>query len=283
MKKIALLLLCLSAIVWGRTWDSFTMMGNNDYYVFGPDSLVHLETSENLSGVYIYSYRNCYGGLKHDLDYGVYVIDRLLAFKSIPFDNVTKDSIWLPRKDFGERASDTAKFLNGDFSKDDFEYYDISKDTLLKIVTSASYNRFLDAFDSSLNHFWVNLFVYQKYNGYRGLCYRFFRLFSEGSAFYCRYQDDDSWNFEGGVHFEWALWNDEGLYCDDDYVDVCYDERDHPYYCHLGIKRNSLIYRPLRKDKSSPYKVNGTPASKNSSNIVIRNKKQPTLMLKGNR
>ena len=146
MNKIVLLLLCLSAILWGRTWDSFTMMGNNDYYVFGTDSLVHLETNDNLNGVYIYSYRICYGGLKHDLDYDMHFIDRVLAFKRTPFDYITKDSIWLPRKDFGERASDTAKFLNGDFSKDDFEYYDISKDTLLKIVTSASYNRFLDAF-----------------------------------------------------------------------------------------------------------------------------------------
>ena len=34
MKKVVLLLLCLSAIVWGKTWDSFTMLGVNDRYFF---------------------------------------------------------------------------------------------------------------------------------------------------------------------------------------------------------------------------------------------------------
>ena len=37
------------------------------------------------------------------------------------------------------------------------------------------------------------------------------------------------------------------------------------------------------KNRFCPYKVNGIPASKNSSNIVIQNKKQPKLKLKGNR
>lgn len=286
MKKVSLLLLCLSAIVWGKTWDSFTLFGVNDRYFFGKDSLEHLEDNEIQNGLYIYSYWTCYGGLKHDLDYNMHIINYTYAFEKKTFDYATKDSIWVPRKDFGERGSDTAKFLNGNFTKEDFEYLDISPDTLFEMNTNNNYKEFLYAYDSTLKYFhvFVNLFVYQKDLAYKALCYRVFSWSSNVSSIYCRYQDDESWNFEGGVFFDRSSWNqDLGFYCDDDYADVCYDERDHPYYCHSGIKKNSLIYRPLRKDKSSPYKVNGIPASKNSSNIIIQNKKQPMLQLKGNR
>jgi hypothetical protein len=45
---------------------------------------------------------------------------------------------------------------------------------------------------------------------------------------------------------------------------------------------NRAVYK-LNSDVCPLYKVNGIPASKNSSNIVIQNKKQPKLKLKGNR
>lgn len=51
--------------------------------------------------------------------------------------------------------------------------------------------------------------------------------------------------------------------------------------------RSSLqpMVRNLKKqnDWDKLYKVNGVPATRNSSNIVIRNNKQPKLQLKGNR
>ena len=76
--------------------------------------------------------------------------------------------------------------------------------------------------------------------------------------------------------------NDLGYECDyDDYR--CNDGSDSISCMGSRINENSMNYRNLRIDNSCPYKVNGTLASKNSSNIVIRNKKQPTLMLKGNR
>ena len=47
------------------------------------------------------------------------------------------------------------------------------------------------------------------------------------------------------------------------------------------IPMNRSIYK-LKKLKGELYKVNGTPATKNSSNIIIQNKKQK-LQLKGNK
>lgn len=284
MKKTALLLLGLSAILWSKTWDSFTMLGNNDRYFFGNDSLEHLAADANRNGIYIYSNRYCYGGLKHDLDYDMHVVKDTCAFEKTPFDYVTNDSIWIPKETFGKGALDTLKFLNGAFAKDDFEYLDISQESLLKMTTNNSYDDFLTVYDSTLKYFRVdvNLFVYQKYLAYKALCYRIYSWSSYGSALYCRYQDGESWNFGGGVFFDRSLWKDDGPYCDDDYTDVCYDERNHPYYCHLGMKENSFIYRPFRKEYSCQYKVNGTAATKKASNVIIQKKKQPKLQLKGN-
>ena len=172
MKKVSLLLLCLSAIVWGKTWDSFTMLGNNDYYVFGKDSLEHLTTDTNRNGIYIYSNRYCYGGLKHGMDYDMRVVNYTYAFEKTPFDCVTNDSIWIPKENFGKGALDTSKFLNGTFVKDDFEYLDIFPDTLFEIITNNNYKNFLNAYDSTLKYFnvLVSLFVYKKDSAYKALC-----------------------------------------------------------------------------------------------------------------
>ena len=56
--------------------------------------------------------------------------------------------------------------------------------------------------------------------------------------------------------------------------------------CKDNVRPSSLpVNRNFKKQNSLDklYKVNGAPASKNSSNIVIQNKKQPKLKLKGNR
>ena len=283
MKKTALLLLCLSVVLWSKTWDSFTMLGNEDRYFFGHDSLEHLAADANRNGIFIYSIRYCYGGLKHDMDYGMRKVVQFNAFEKTPFDYVTNDSIWIPKENFGKGTLDTLKFLNGSFAKDDFEYLDISQDSLLKMNTKNSYDDFLTVYDSTLKYLRVevNLFVYQKHLAYKALCYRIYSWSSYGSALYCRYQDDESWNFGGGVFFERSLWNDTGYECDyDDYR--CNDGSDSIYCYGSRINDNIIIHRNLHIDNSYPYKVNGTPATKGSSNIIIQKKKQPKLQLKGN-
>ncbi len=55
--------------------------------------------------------------------------------------------------------------------------------------------------------------------------------------------------------------------------------------CRDGVGPSSLpVNHNLKKQNGLDklYKVNGVPATKNSSNIVIQNKKQPKLKLKGN-
>ena len=217
------------------------------------------------------------------MDYDMRVVNYTYAFEKTPLDCVTNDSIWIPKENFGNGALDTSKFLNGNFAKEDFEYFDISQDTLFKMNTDNNYKKFLYAYDSTLKYFniLVNLFVYQKYLAYKTLCYRFFFLESNISAIYCRYQDDENWNFGGGVFFDRSLWTGIGYDCDyDDYR--CNDGSDSISCTGSRINENSMNHRNLRIDNYCPYKVNGTPASKNSSNIVIQNKKQPKLKLKGN-
>lgn len=143
---------------------------------FGKDSLEHLDANESQNGLYIYSYWRCYGGLKYDMDYDMRVVNYTYAFEKTPLDCVTNDSIWIPKENFGNGALDTSKFLNGNFAKEDFEYFDISQDTLFKMNTDNNYKKFLYAYDSTLKYFniLVNLFVYQKYLAYKALCYRFF-------------------------------------------------------------------------------------------------------------
>ena len=281
MKKTALLLLGLSAILWSKTWDSFTMLGNNDRYFFGNDSLEHLAADANRNGIYIYSVRYCYGGLKHDMDYGMTKTVHYNTFEKTPFDYVTNDSIWIPKETFGKGASDSLKFWNGNFTKEDFEYIDILQDALLEISFNSNYSKFLYIHDSTLIHFYVNLFIYQKYQSYNALCYCIYWGESFGSAIYCRYQDDESLNFSGGLSFERSLWKEIGYECDyDDYR--CNDGSDSIYCYGSRINDNIIIHRNLHIDNSCPYKVNGTAATKRASNVIIQKKKQPKLQLKGN-
>ena len=78
----------------------------------------------------------------------------------------------------------------------------------------------------------------------------------------CEFQDDGSLNF-------------------DKLPDV--DKVPHPdVFCEMYYQKVLPVRQPLKNffANQPSYKINGTPASQSSSNIIIKNN-QPTLQLKG--
>ena len=118
---------------------------------------------------------------------------------------------------------------------------------------------------------------------------------STNATFYILYQRGDSVAAFCGID-KWScyyeigcFYNKEGRYVFDSIPDpyrmvtrawgcpLCGEEDDEEYLRPI----DRAVYK-LNNDVCPLYKVNGIPATKNSSNIVIQNKKQPKLKLKGN-
>ena len=115
-------------------------------------------------------------------------------------------------------------------------------------------------------------------------------------TFYILYQSGDSVAAfcgikDGSCYYQiGCFYNNDGLFIFDSIPDpltmtygmgcpMCGEEIDDDEEFLRPIDR--AVYK-LNSDICPLYKVNGIPASKNSSNIVIQNKKQPKLKLKGN-
>ncbi|MBQ2560593.1 MAG: hypothetical protein II565_08420, partial [Fibrobacter sp.] len=110
---------------------------------------------------------------------------------------------------------------------------------------------------------------------------------------YILYQKDDSKTaLCGYIGYQRCSYKIECFYRDDN--SLVFDSLPNPDQRAGGYQGCSVITCPSslytnytidkRNNFDFPlYKVNGIPATKNSSNIVIQNKKQPKLKLKGNR
>ena len=115
-------------------------------------------------------------------------------------------------------------------------------------------------------------------------------------TFYILYQSGDSVAAfcgikDGSCYYQiGCFYNNDGLFIFDSIPDpltmtygmgcpMCGEEIDDDEEFLRPIDR--AVYK-LNSDICPLYKVNGIPASQNSSNIVIQNKKQPKLQLKGN-
>ena len=107
-------------------------------------------------------------------------------------------------------------------------------------------------------------FIYKKYSDkfeYNALCHYVFAYGLYGYGIQCEFQDDGSLNFDK---------QPDATGISDDYCAALES---------LKLKSNLLAKKKSRSN-AVLYKINGTPATKNSSNIVIQNK-QPVLQLKG--
>ena len=107
-------------------------------------------------------------------------------------------------------------------------------------------------------------FIYKKYSDkfeYNALCHFVFAYGIYGFGIQCEFQDDGSLNFDK-LPYAYGISDD---YC------VALES--------LKLKSNLLAKKKSRSN-AVLYKINGTPATNNSSNIVIQNK-QPVLQLKG--
>ena len=112
------------------------------------------------------------------------------------------------------------------------------------------------------------------------------------STFYVLYQMDSvaalcGVNNRTCLYHIGCLYNKEGVFVFDS-IPVPDELIHHSSGCLQCVDfQSSLRQTNCEFDKQSnplgkPYKVNGTPATKNSSNIIFQNKKQPKLQLKGN-
>ncbi|MCF0216111.1 MAG: hypothetical protein HUK21_06520 [Fibrobacteraceae bacterium] len=259
MNKIFLLIFLAAAFLWSKSWDNFVVLENGKHYFFGNDSIEIAKENISQHNLYFYAYSQC-----HEVDdfpeNNFFSIARHLAIiKKTP--NVIDDSIWLPSPT--ENTNEVENFITkGSFSKDFFSFFDISKGTFFEFPNSNLDFSFLESSDSLFKYILVDFFVYKKESKYKALCY--ILSTPQSSALYCRYQNDGSWNFEGGPiiqNSEW-IWNAQ-------YVDCSQTSNVKIKHPRFFTKKSNFL-----------FKADGTSASEGSSNIIIKNN-QPTLQLKG--
>ena len=145
----------------------------------------------------------------------------------------------------------------------------MSAEIFIECSTNVGFSHDIDGFYNKCNdgYYWTTgiYFIYKKYSDkfeYNALCNIRKMVF----PFYdiqCVFQDDGTLNFEKIPDVR-TIPNDS---------------------CEIKLTHSSKLTVPHLKSifaNTLMFKINGTPATKNSSNIVIQNK-QPVLQLKGER
>lgn len=272
MKNIALLLLCLSAVLWGKTWEA-NLRSCDGYGGFWFPNHDWTDKGEPWIKPFVES--------KHLEDYGEMGISfdffkqsYLTAYN--PFEmwwtpNQSKkvnnpiDSVYFFVTNCGVDSTQSYvcdKYLSlENLSMDDFD-----------LIISKSYEQELDSphefsLDDFYNYETGMYFVYKKYSDkfeYSALCNMTRYEKGDGYSYeiQCEFQDDGSLNFKKIPDAKTVP------------EDFCSTQS-------ISTKRWNSFKQKKDFANQLLYNVNGSPASKNSSNIVIQNK-QPMFQLKGN-
>ena len=227
---------------------------------------ISLSSKDSVDGIYLYVDHRVCADPYRDSSGVIHYLLRLYIGKNMAGSR--NDSIWV-LMDFFDKDS-----INSELKK--------GKPLTLEKFTKLE-------FDSSREQYLVN--SYRPYESEINTAFDFINV-----AFYILYQRGDSVAAFCGIgkrscFYEiGCFYNKEGRYV--------FDSIPNPYEmvtlgrgCQMcaEIDDDEEFLRPidrtvykLNSDICPLYKVNGIPATKNSSNIVIQNKKQPTLQLKGN-
>ena len=297
MKKMAILLLCFSTIPWAKTWEAEWMECNADEGIFFsylyPTLDCHPDHFDPEFDESLCMESNMYNNfdVRYTLassDKGGLIKDSIFSFigcsgkkncdKDLSLDVVT-DAVFV---------SNVRGFVSYFFPKGDSVNWDFFVPYVPPIIaeTNTVVNRdsigyTILAFDD----FWGNeysskngmYFVYKKISDkfeYYALCNWDVLLFpgqphpyffDDGNrrvrALQCEFQDDGTLNFDKLPDAKTVPEN------------FCATQSVPPNHRIYLRQKNDFVNFPF-------YKVNGTPAAKASSNIVIQNK-QPKLRLKG--
>ena len=228
---------------------------------------ISLSSKDSVDGIYLYVDHRVCADPYRDSSGVLHYLLRLYIGKNMAGSR--NDSIWV-LMDFFDKDS-----INSELKK--------GKPLTLEKFTKLE-------FDSSREQYLVN--SYRPYESEINTAFDFINV-----AFYILYQRGDSVAAFCGIgkrscFYEiGCFYNKEGRYVFDSIPDpyemvtlgrgcqMCAEIDDDEEYLR-PIDRT--VYK-LNNDVCPLYKVNGIPATKNSSNIVIQNKKQPKLKLKGNR
>lgn len=187
-----------------------------------------------------------------------------MRWTPIPLDkrNYPKDSIYFFMANCGgnsamaydcEKRQSLEEFSVDDFTLDDIDEYNLDEPHFFDL--RYVYNYLTGIF-----------FIYKKYSEkfeYNALCNMIkFKLGRDESfEIQCEFQDDGTLNFDKFPDVK-TIPED---FCSTQFIPAIHLSR--------FKQKNNYVYRPF-------YKVNGTPAIKNSSSIIIKNK-QSILQLKG--
>ncbi len=227
---------------------------------------ISLSSKDSVDGIYLYVDHRVCADPYRDSSGVIHYLLRLYIGKNMAGNR--NDSIWV-LMDFFDKDSINSELKKGN-------PLTLEKFTKLE-------------FDSSREQYLVN--SYRPYESEINTAFDFINV-----AFYILYQRGDSVAAFCGIgkrscFYEiGCFYNKEGRYV--------FDSIPNPYEmvtlgrgCQMcaEIDDDEEYLRPidravykLNNDVCPLYKVNGIPATKNSSNIVIQNKKQPKLQLKGN-
>ena len=270
MNKMAILLLCLSAIPWAKTWEANLRscdghwgfwFPNHNWTDKGEPWIKPFQEGKTLEDYNETGFsfnsedppgNNC--DLTVERPFG-------MVWKSISLDKI--DSVFL----FEVNCKwDSMYVCDKELSLENLLIEDFH---LLKINDdefNLSYHIFYDIYHSC-SYLTGLYFIYKKYSEnfeYNALCNMV--MYKTGCGYYsyaiqCEFQDDGTLNFDKLPDVK-TIPED---FCSTQFVPTIRLSR--------FKQRNNFVYQPF-------YKVNGTPAFKNASNIVLKSK-QSILQLKG--
>ena len=274
MNRIHCVLLTILSVA-GLTIAASSSRAIGEYLEDGYYGMANMETVNSPEGIYLYVDNGwdepCLESPRH---LRLYIENNL--------DGEQNENIWI----LTDKTKINMESLNSELKKGN----SLTLDKFTKLEFDESHDRYLlvasdrhgdiefksDEIpeDSSIteltpeNYFTVfNYILYQKGDSLTALC-GFIRSHTCYYIMGCFYRDDGSFVFD-------SLPNPEQLTTGGYQGCPAITCPSSLYTNYSADKRNNFDF-PL-------YKVNGIPATKNSSNIVIQNKKQPKLKLKGNR
>ena len=226
---------------------------------------ISLSSKDSVDGIYLYVEHGYCADPYMDSRGVIHYLLRLYIGKNMAGGR--NDSIWV-LMDFFDKDSINSELKKGN---------PLSLDKFTKLE-----------FDSSREQYLVN--SYRPYESEINAAYD-----STNAIFYILYQMGDSVAAFCGID-KWSCFYEIGCFYNKE-GQLIFDSIPNPLTMTRGwgcilceeIEDDEEYLRPidravykLNSDVCPLYKVNGIPASKNSSNIVIQNKKHPKLQLKGN-
>ena len=212
-------------------------------------------TRDSVDGIYLFVEHGCIDSLDDSWDYLRFFIGKKLSGNR-------DDSIWVFTGAF-DRDSINSELRKGNpLSLDKFTKLEFDSSREQYLVSS--YRPSETEISTMINPIHTTFYILYKKKNLTALCGISDRT--------CHYQVGCFYNKEGSFIFDsipdtYELTHLRGC------VD-CIEYRE-SFLPNYTIKKQNNFDFPL-------YKINGIPATKNSSNVVIQNKKQPKLQLKGN-